>query len=122
MAIPGANNAYLGGEIIVVLGPEHAEIVARDGLTKADVKDFLIEHAIIPRHHLSEPQLAIMSEYVPQRLLGPDGEDGVRIADSHDDIMLIVAGGAGRHSCVIPSFGQTKSVTVPITDADGEAI
>ena len=122
MAIPGANNSYLGGEMIVALGPEHAEVIARDGFSKADVKDFLIEHAIIPRWHLSEPQLAIMRDYVPHRLLGPDGRDGARIADSHDDIMLVVAGGAGRHSCIIPSFGETKSVTVPITDTEGNPV
>ena len=120
MATPGANNSYLGGEIIVALGPEHAEVIARDGLSKADVKDFLIERAIIPAHHLSQAQRQIMEEYVPDRLLGPDG--GARIVASHDDIMLVVAGGAGRHSCVIPSFGETRSVTVPITGGDGQAL
>ena len=122
MATPGANNAYLGGEIIVALGPEHAHIIARDGFSKADVKDFMIERAIIPAHHLSAAQGRIMREYVPQRLLGPKGRDGARIVAAHDDIMLVVAGGAGRHSCVIPSFGNTRAVTVPITGGDGHAL
>jgi hypothetical protein len=117
IATTGANNSYLGGEVIVVLGPEHAEIVARDGFSKADVKDFLIEHAIIPASHISAPQRAATEAYVPERLLGPG--HGVRIAAQRDDIMLLVAGGSGRHSCIIPSFGETRSVTVPITAGDG---
>ncbi len=122
MATPGANNAYLGGEIIVVLGPEHAEIIARDGFSKADVKDFLLCRAIIPAHSISTAQRRIMGEYLPGRLLGPEPDAGFRIAESRDDIMVVVAGGAGRHSCVIPSFGNTRSVTRPITAGDGRAL
>ncbi len=122
MATPGSNNAYLGGEIIVVLGPEHAEIIARDGFSKADVKDFLIERAIIPAHGISAAQRRIMGAYLPGRFLGPEPDAALRIADCHADIMVLVAGGAGRHSCVIPSFGNTRSVTRPITAGDGRAL
>jgi len=110
MAQPGLNNSYLGGEIILVLGPEHAEIMAKDGFSKADIRDFLMENARIPAHALSEPQRTIMRQYVPERLLA-DGDGGAMIATSHDDIQLVVAGGAGRHSAIIPSFGNTRAVT-----------
>ena len=110
MSQPGLNNSYLGGEMLLVLGPEHAEIIAGDGFSKADIKNFLIEQAIIPGHDLSQPQRAIMRKYVPHRLLA-DGDGGAHIASSHDDILLAVAGGAGRHSCLIPSFGNTRAVT-----------
>jgi len=123
MATPGNNNSYLGGEIIVALGPEHAEVIARDGFTKSDIKDFLIKHAIIPGRTLSEPQRAIMTDYVADRFIGADPQADARIVASHDDVMLVVAGGAGRHSCVIPSFGgNTRSVTLPILDADGKPL
>jgi hypothetical protein len=110
MSSPGLNNSYLGGEIMLVLGPEHAEIIAGDGFSKADIKDFLIEQAVIPGHDLSQPQRTIMRQYVPGRLLA-DGDGGAHIASGHDDIQVVVAGGAGRHSCVIPSFGNTRAVT-----------
>ena len=110
MASPGLNNSYLGGEIMLVLGPEHAEIMVKDGFSKADIRNFLIEHARIPAHALSEPQRTIMRQYVPERLLA-DGDDGARIATSHQDILLVVAGGGGRHSAIIPSFGNTRAVT-----------
>lgn len=114
MATPGLNNSYLGGEIMLVLGPEHAEIIAGDGFSKADIKDFLIERAIIPGHDLSLPQRAIMRQYVPDRLLA-NGDGGAHIATSHENIQVVVAGGAGRHSCIIPSFGNTRAVTEVIT-------
>jgi hypothetical protein len=110
MSNPGLNNSYLGGEIMLVLGPEHADIIAGDGFSKANIKDFLIQQAIIPGHDLSQPQRTIMRQYVPHRLL-VDGDDGAHIASSYDDIQVVVAGGAGRHSCIIPSFGNTRAVT-----------
>jgi hypothetical protein len=84
--------------------------MVKDGFSKADIRNFLIEHARIPAHALSEPQRTIMRQYVPERLLA-DGDDGARIATSHEDILLVVAGGAGRHSAIIPSFGNTRAVT-----------
>ncbi len=110
MSSPGLNNSYLGGEIMVVLGPEHAEIMASDGFSKADIRKFLMERALIPAHSLSEPQRTIMRQYVPERLLA-DGDGGARIATSHEDIQLVVAGGAGRHSAIVPSFGNTRAVS-----------
>jgi hypothetical protein len=110
LSSPGHNNSYLGGEIMVVLGPEHAEIMAKDGFSKADIRNFLMERALIPAHALSEPQRAIMRQYVPERLLA-DGDGGARIATRHEDILLVVAGGAGRHSAIVPSFGNTRAVT-----------
>lgn len=37
LASPGANNFYLGGQPVVVIGPEHAEVIAADGFSKMDV-------------------------------------------------------------------------------------
>jgi hypothetical protein len=36
------------------------------------------------------------------------------ITDHPDNLRVLVAGGAGKHSCVIPSWGMTRSVTIPI--------
>jgi len=113
MAQPGLNNSYLGGEILVVLGPEHAEIIAKDGFSKSDIRNFLMEHARIPAHALSDPQRDIMRQYVPDRLLN-NGKGDALIVTSQNDILLTVAGGAGRHSAIIPSFGNTRAVTETI--------
>ncbi len=38
------------------------------------------------------------------------------VARDWRDVMVIVAGGAGKHSVYIPTFGSTRSVTRRITD------
>lgn len=119
IASVGCNHSYLGGEILLVIGPEHAEVMARDGFSKDDVRQFLLEHAIIPGDHISEAQGQAIARRLPERFLGHDWREGVRMLSGPDDLMLVVAGGPGRHSNFIPSFGNTRSVTLPITDASG---
>ena len=38
------------------------------------------------------------------------------IARDWRDVMVVVAGGAGKHSVFIPTFGSTRSVTRRIAD------
>lgn len=112
LASPGANNFYLEGEPVIVLGPEHAEVIARDGFSKADVRGFLSEHAIIPRALVSEPMIDELERRSPDHLLGERGCDGIRFNTRPDDLIVLVAGGAGRHSTILPTFGDsTRAVT-----------
>lgn len=112
LASPGANNFYLGGQAVVVIGPEHAEVIARDGFSKADVKRYLSERAIIPRNLVSEASIDLLEMRLPHHLLGPRGRDGVRFITDPDNVIVLVAGGAGRHSAIMPTFGQsTEAVT-----------
>ena len=122
LAVTGANNCYLGGEIMLVLGPEHAEIIARDGFTRRDTQQFLLEHAIIPGHHISEPQGQAMALRISDRFIGEDWHQGSRILSEPEELQIVVAGAAGRHSAVLFSFGTTRAVTVPVTDAAGAAL
>ena len=112
LASPGANNFYLAGQPVVVLGPEHAEVIAGDGFSKADVKRFLSAHAVVPRELVSEAMLEVLEERLPHHLIGPRGSGGVRFVTDPDEIVVLVAGGAGRHSAVLPTFGHsTRAVT-----------
>jgi len=43
----------------------------------------------------------------------------VQVARKPEDIMIIVAGGPGKHSMYVPTFGGTRSVTRPILHANG---
>lgn len=112
LASPGANNFYLGGRPVVVVGPEHAEVIASSGFSKEDVRRFLSEHAIIPRAVISDAMLNLVKERLPDHVL--DNED-VQFVPNAENLIVLVAGGAGRHSAIIPSFGQTSvAVTVEI--------
>jgi hypothetical protein len=96
----GSNNAFFeGGEPLIVVGPEHAATIARDGLSKDDVKRFLFENARIPRSALSD-------ENIRQRYAEVAPDYRIPLAKRKEDIMIVVAGGAGKHSCCLPSFGS----------------
>ena len=123
LASTGANNFYLEGEPVVVLGPEHAEVVAAAGFSKADVRRFLSEHAIVPRSVVSEAMIDVLEERLPDHVLGPRGRDGVRFCTRPEDLIVVVAGGAGRHSAVLPTFGHaTGHVIEAIVGPDGAPV
>ncbi len=112
LASPGANNFYLEGQPVVVLGPEHAEVVAAGGFTKAKVREFLSERAVVPRSMVSEAMIDVLEERLPHHLIGARGEGGVRFITEPNDLIVLVAGGAGRHSAILPTFGHsTLAVT-----------
>ena len=115
-ATTGSNNVYLGGQPVVVLGPEHAATIAGSGWSKAEFKQRLWQSARVPLDRFSAENLARFAVIAPERFVGrPPGAD-VPWCVSPDDLVVIVAGGPGKHSSVIPTFGATRSVTVAIED------
>jgi hypothetical protein len=110
-AIVGHNNIYLGGELLVALGPEHAATVAGSGWKKDDLKRAVWEAARVPLSRIAAENLARFATIHPEAFR--DRPPGTLVPMTRDwrDIMVIVAGGAGKHSAVIPTFGMTRSVT-----------
>lgn len=111
MNITGNNNAGLGGEMMLVLGPEHANILAGDGLSKEDVRNKLHKRL---RMRLSRFPSGLRAWYRKRRPSIDVGPEVTHIPyfDSPKQILIMVAGGPGLHSMVVPSFGgMSKSVT-----------
>jgi hypothetical protein len=108
MAGMGSNNAYAFGEPILALGPEHAEILARDGVSKDDIRHYVFQHARVPRALWESGGMFGMG-------IAEDPfahEAAVPLIRKPEHLMIIVAGGPGRHSCWMPTFGaMTRSVT-----------
>ena len=117
IASMGSNNAYLYGEPILALGPEHAAILARDGLGKDDVRRYLFEHARIPRARWESGGMYGMGPTADEPF---PSETALPMFLAPEDLTIIVVGGYGRHSCWMPTFGAaTKSVTRAIALCDG---
>jgi hypothetical protein len=107
MATPTLNNMLFGGEVMVVLSPEHAQALARAGLTKADVQRGLYERARVELSGLPPPVRRVLTAMRPA--LGE--EVFLTAADSAASVLVLVAGGIGGHSTVIPTFGFTRAVS-----------
>ena len=121
-AITGSNDATLGGgQPLIIFGPEHAATVAADGYSKADVKRYLFEHAQVPFTHFSDEYIERrLKTRFPERFAAAGLNARVPIAKCAEDFMVIVVGGAGKHSAFTPTFGTTRSVTRALTRRDGE--
>jgi hypothetical protein len=115
-ATTGSNNVYLGGEPLVILGPEHAQTLAASGWSKADVKRHLWERIRIRLDRFSAENLARFTTIDPAAFAGRPGDAEIPWCASPEDLMVIVAGGPGKHSSLVPTFGATRSVTVAIDD------
>lgn len=111
----GHNNLYHQGDLFVVLGPEHANMVADDGWSRRRLRDELFERARVPAKALGSEPLQHFTERWP-RVERIDLERGyLTVVDSPEEINIAVAGGPGKHSSWIPTFGlNTRSATVKL--------
>lgn len=115
MATLGSNNACISqGEFFVVLCPEHAATIAAHGWSREDVQSFLFERARLPRRALRGAFDSLA--WAPWLLEIDDDDALLPMTESPDNVRVLVAGGPGKHSCVIPSWGMTRSVTMPVTE------
>ncbi|HVJ95857.1 MAG TPA: hypothetical protein VNC41_03405 [Acidimicrobiia bacterium] len=108
----GMNNAPISqGEFFVILGPEHAASIAQRGMTRSDIASYLFDRARMPaavfRRHFEELAWEQWMKTV-------DDDHQLPMTGSPANIQVLVAGGPGKHSLLVPSWGMTKSVTAPV--------
>jgi hypothetical protein len=107
-----ANHAPISqGEWFLALGPEHACSLADAGLERSDVASYLFDHARLPagtfRRHFGELAWAEWMKL--------SADDHALPMTAHpDNIRVLVVGGPGKHSSVIPSWGMTRSATLAV--------
>ena len=120
MADIGSNQAYLGGEHIVGLSPDHAATIAQAGWKKVHIQKYLFEKARIPISELKKA--GIYGREVDKYHLWPrwidrhDDDSLMPVARDASDIKIIVTGGPGLHSVYLPGLGsrcQTAKIELP---------
>ena len=121
MAVPGSNNMFMSQEALVVLGPEHAAIAAREGFDKRRIRETLLEQAIIPFERIGKSNADVLAVWRANCIEEQGGRRTLRVVEKPDEILLVVAGGAGNHSASIPGW-YSRSVTLPIARADGSPL
>jgi len=116
LATMGSNNMYAAGEAMVVLGPEHAWTLHDDGWTRPDIREFLYEKARRSIRDLSRGGMysaEFRRAYWPRWIDETAPDEMVPVVRTPSDILLVVAGGTGKFSLVIPGWGDfgTRAVT-----------
>jgi hypothetical protein len=110
------NNAVSSGSCAVVIGPEHAKTIAKDGWMRHDVRNYLWMNAgnTFDEISFNGRYGKIYNRNLPRWYKRESGSR-IPIVPSADDIHLFVAGGeAGRFSAFIPGWGH---MTAPVLRA-----
>ncbi len=111
----GTNTYWHGGvddfnPTLIVLCPDHANVIARDGLSREDVQQYLLEHARRP--------IEDFHPYYHEKLMQrPAYRDGyLYMHRVPEQFLIAVAGGDGGHqSAFFPNFGDVcRTITRPI--------
>ncbi|MBX9608716.1 MAG: hypothetical protein K2Y51_21025 [Gammaproteobacteria bacterium] len=92
----GSNNSHLGGRgaVVVVMNPDHAEVLKRAGYDRPRVQAALAARALTPREELSRLNRKMLT----------GTEDLIPAVREPRNIHLLVAGGPGLYSMVMPSW------------------
>ncbi|MFZ0442088.1 MAG: hypothetical protein WAL81_05565 [Methanobacterium sp.] len=115
LSTPGSNNSHVPGEVLVIISPEHARTISRDGWNKKDVKNYLHENTLVSVDFADKGGSKLNKKWIV------DGN--IHITRSPDDVVVVVAGGAGRHTMIAHGFGtSSESVTLPIALKDGTPV
>lgn len=101
-------------QLLIVLGPEHARTIAGDGLSRADVQRFVFEHARLPLRTLRLGGMWGIHDWPAWMTAVTDPDALLPQVPSPDDVFVVVAGGAGKHSAVVPNCTFSQAVSRPI--------
>lgn len=118
ITIPGTYTAYFRQDLWLVLSPQHANVFARAGWSRADLVARLHEALALPADRLVGRGLyGYLDEMRPPTWLATEGD--VRLTDSPERLVVLVGGGefGGYTACL---FGQGSTVTQQISDHSGD--
>jgi hypothetical protein len=103
-ATAGGNNGYVPSDLLLILNPEHAAVLSRNGWTRADVQRFVFETARNKRGDLAGR--GIKAEWLPEWA----GWDRIPVVPAPDRVWMVVAGAPGPHSMVSVPWGYGNAV------------
>jgi hypothetical protein len=104
-------------QLLVVLGPEHARTIADEGFTRADVQRFVYEQARLPLAQLKLAGMWGMHDWPAWMNAVTDPSALMPQVPSPEDIYVMVAGGSGKHSAVVPNCTFSRAVSRQIQTA-----
>lgn len=122
MTTVGSNTLYRGGDHFVVLGPEHAAVIANSGFTRESAQAFLYKRARVDVARIPPKKLEEATAWGGYAAEIEAWGGRIPLARAPEEIRLLVAGGPGKHSSWIPTFGPTYSQTRRIETKPAPAV
>jgi hypothetical protein len=102
----GGSGLLGGGEPLIVIPPELAQVFSAAGCDKAQAKAEIFKRARLSIENLSAPLRD------RAKTSGGAADGYLRVAEKAEDIMIVVAGGVGRKGAYVPTWsGTTKAVS-----------
>jgi hypothetical protein len=101
-------------QLLVALGPEHAATVAADGFSRADVQRFVFEHARLPLGRLKLGGMWGIHDWPLWMQKVTDESVLLPQVPTAEDVLVMVGGGPGKHSSVVPNCCFSRAVSRPI--------
>jgi hypothetical protein len=115
ITVLGSNPTWINkSQSLIVLGPEHAATIAASGFGRRDVQMWLYENARMPLSKYKSGGMWGMQVWPRWKQVIEDDAFLLCPLDSPDSFRVIVGGGVGRNSAVIPGDGLTPCVTVAV--------
>ncbi|MFT5111641.1 MAG: hypothetical protein ACI8P9_000961 [Parasphingorhabdus sp.] len=110
IANPASNHVYRAGEggMVVVLNPEHAMILHKAGYNRKSVQLAIQSYAYISREYAD-------SLFSGLNFVHKDDTDKLYAVRDAEQIMLVVAGGMGSYSMVLPSWAYAPHGNQPLS-------
>lgn len=100
----GGNASYVPSDMLLILNPEHAEILLRAGWTRADAQRYLWERARNPRARL------VGRGVKPDWPTAWQGWEHIPVAPAPENIWIAIAGAPGPQSMVTVAWGYSHAV------------
>lgn len=117
MTSMGAINSYSRQHMLIAMGPHHATLLDRAGLSRQDVKQILYEKARLPLGLMKQggQYFGIEKAKWPEWVNMNDDKSMVPMIHDPEDILLIVAGGSpGLQTLIVPGGNKnSRTLTIP---------
>jgi hypothetical protein len=110
----GSNGLYLEQEPLVVFGPTQARRIAAGGFDKQAVRDRLWERGRRPLEGFSETDYEAITRWRAASIRTEGGTEYVYPTPEPSGIKIVVAGGPGPHSAILPTFNGSHICSQPL--------
>jgi hypothetical protein len=111
----GKNNAYIAGNLMLLMTPDHAKLAHEAGFDKDKIRRYFHERVHNPKALVEGRGL------VPVRPPGFDQVSPILATRSPSDIEVVVLGGRGGHSAVVTPWGlHSEAIVEAVRRPDGQ--